>query len=169
MQQPDHDDRGLTTPSNPVDRAIAADLVSARLMASSDDGYYGLVSYDFPIVIAWISVGVERLTIRLDCSDYPHQAPYGCLWDPSTGLPLRTECWPVGGRSETVFRKDWSPSNKNAPYLACDRVALSTHPDWKDTLVGRAWNSERTVVDYLAQIHDALKGSQLPKTAASKS
>jgi hypothetical protein len=163
---PECDDRSLATPPNPVDLAIRRDLGCARLLAASDDGRFGTTTYDFPIVVAWMAIDAGRLVIRLDCAGYPSQAPAGCLWDPASGLPLATEHWPIGGRAESVFRKDWSPSNGGAPYLACDRVAINTHPDWPSTLIGRIWNSSRTIYDYLEQVSAALLGAHLPEETA---
>jgi hypothetical protein len=161
------DDQSLATPTNPVDLAVMRDLVSARLLAAADDGRFGTTTYEFPIVIGWIAINAHRLVIRLDCTGYPNQAPAGCLWDLGSGLPLTTEHWPIGGRAETVFRKDWSPSNGGAPYLACDRIAINTHPDWPNTLVGRIWNPSRTIHDYLEQVSAALVGAHLPEETVS--
>lgn len=163
----DIDSQELATPPNPVDRAIMGDLADVRLLAAADDGRFGFTSYEFPIVIGWISVGNEQLAIRLDCTGYPAQAPAGCLWESVSGLPLGTDRWPIGGGAEAVFRKDWSPTNGNAPYLACDRVALSTHPDWQQSLIGRVWSSNKTVFNYFEQVHDALVGAHLPISTAT--
>jgi hypothetical protein len=61
-----------------------------------------------------------------------------------------------------VFRTDWSLQNGNAPYLACDRVGLATHPGWLTEHPTRAWNQSKTLVDYREQVRDALRGATLP-------
>jgi hypothetical protein len=53
--------------------------------------------------------------------------------------------WPISGRNPEVFRPDWSPGNNNAPYLACDRTGLATHPNWTAERPERAWNATRTI------------------------
>lgn len=147
---------------DPVQLALEDDIAQARLRAASDDGRFGVHAFHFPIVLAWAAVGSERLGIRLDCVDYPKLAPAGSPWDLEANTPLPVELWPINGRADKVFRKDWSPSNGNAPYLACDRTALATHPDWTTAMGNRAWNSMRTIFDYLEQVHEALAGASLP-------
>jgi hypothetical protein len=160
IEQPD-----LPSPIDPIDRLLRADLGQPRLLAASDDGRFGIHSYQFPIVLGWVALGVGRLGLRLDCVDYPTQAPAGSPWDLSANTALAPEHWPIGARAEMVFRKDWSPTNGNAPYLACDRIGLKTHPDWSQAMGSRAWTSTKTLADYLEQVYEALVGATLPNQA----
>jgi hypothetical protein len=152
----------LATGVDPVNAAICHDLSAPVLLAASDDGRYGVHSYSFPIVLAWLQIQSGRLGFRLDCVDYPRQAPAGRPWDLCANSPLPVSRWPVDGRAGKVLRADWSPGNGDAPYLACDRVALRGHPDWLRTMPDRAWNSTRTISSYLEQLQDALYGARLP-------
>jgi hypothetical protein len=156
------DVEALPLPSDPAETALRRDLATAPLLAAADDGRFGVLTWRFPIVIAWIAIGVSRVGLRLDCVAYPTQAPAGQLWDLRTNTALPVERWPRGGRAEKVFRPDWSPSNEGAPYLACDRVALRGHPDWARTLGNSAWNPQKTLIDYLEQVALALRNSALP-------
>ena len=160
----------MTTPTaEPLPRApdpatafIEAHLADPRMRAATDDGRYGVTDVTWPVVTSWVAVGGGRLGLRLDCSGYPAQAPAGCPWDLDSNTPLPPHRWPVDGRPPGVFRLDWSPANHNAPYLACDRVGLATHPGWLQEVPHRAWTSAKTLGDYLEQVHEALIGAVLP-------
>jgi hypothetical protein len=156
----------LEAPTDPAEVALRSDLASPDLLAAADDGRFGVVSWQFPVVMAWIGLGNQRVGLRLDCVAYPTQAPAGQLWDLQTNGALPLERWPRGGRAEQVFRPDWSPSNGGAPYLACDRVAIRGHPDWGRTLGSKAWDSQKTIVDYLEQVTSALRGAVLPAASS---
>jgi len=159
----------LDAPVDPVRLALEGDIAQVRLLAAADDGRFGVHAFQFPIVLAWVAIGSKHLGIRLDCGDYPTLAPAGSPWDLEMNIPLPVQLWPINGRAEKVFRKDWSPSNRNAPYLACDRIALATHPDWATAIGNRAWNSTKTVFDYLEQMYEALAGASLPAGTRSVS
>jgi len=129
------------------------------MQAASDAGVFGFLRRVDHIVYAWVAVGDAHLGLRIDVVGSPAAAPASQPWDLSTNQPLQVAVWPVG---RPVFRPDWSPGNGNAPYLACDRVGLATHPAWATEYPGRAWSPTMTLVDYLRQVHDALRGSILP-------
>jgi len=156
------DGRALETPTDPAAAALQLDLASPELLAAADDGRFGVVSWQFPVVIAWIAIGTARVGLRLDCVGYPTEAPAGQLWDLQTNGALPLDRWPQGARAGQVFRPDWSPSNGGAPYLACDRVALRGHPDWARALGTKAWDPQKTVFDYLEQVSAALRGATVP-------
>jgi hypothetical protein len=147
--------------SDPVQRALVEDLGCTRLLAAADDGRYGIHAFNFPIVLAWVAVDGGRLGLRLDCVGYPTQAPAGQPWDLAGNVALPVDRWPTGTRAGRVFRRDWSPTNGNAPYLACDRVPLQTHPDWQRVMAERAWNPTRDLAFYLEQVYGALQ--EVPK------
>lgn len=151
----------LGTPE-PGEARLRSHIASARMLAAADDGRFGVMSTSFPVVIAWVDVGGKPFGLRLECSDYPGQAPAGAPWDLVANRGLPACQWPIDGRTPAVFRPEWSPSNGNAPYLACDRVGLATHPGWTHEVPHLAWTSARTLYDYLEQVHTALVGSVLP-------
>ncbi|HVU62144.1 MAG TPA: hypothetical protein VHD58_10910 [Mycobacteriales bacterium] len=150
----------LPAAADPAETAVSADLADARMRAASDEGRFAVVSFHHPVVLGWVAVGGARLGLRLDVSGYPGAAPAGQPWDLDAGNALDVTRWPVGGRQ--VFRRDWSPGNGNAPYLAVDRIALASHPNWRVELPGRAWAATMTIYDYLAALHEALGLSSLP-------
>jgi hypothetical protein len=145
---------------DPAETAASADLAHAKMRAAADEGRFAVVTFQHPVALAWVAVGGGRLGLRLDLSGYPGTAPAGQPWDLDARNPLAVASWPVGGRP--VFRRDWSPSNGNAPYLAVDRIALGSHPNWRAELPGRAWTPTMTVYDYLSALHEALGLSRLP-------
>jgi hypothetical protein len=148
---------------DPAETALRKDLAHVRMCGAADGGRFGIVRYQHPCLLAWVQVGAGRLGLRLDVVGYPGAAPAGQPWNLETNTPLPTSRWPVGGRP--VFRLDWSVANGNAPYLAVDRVALRTHPNWMTELPSRAWNSCKTVYDYLAAVQEALSLSRLPEAS----
>lgn len=150
----------LPSTDDPAEVAALRDLAHVRLQAAADDGRLGILRYGHPILLAWVRVRSGHLGLRLDLTGYPGTAPAGQPWELDADAPLPTSRWPVGGRP--VFRPDWSVSNQNAPYLAVDRIALRTHPEWATTLPGRAWTSTKTVCDYLEAVQEALSLSRLP-------
>lgn len=153
----------LPAASDPAETAVSRDIVQARMHAAADAMRFGVVAYKHPFLFAWVKVGGGRLGLRMDVAGYPGNPPAGQLWDLATDRPLDVARWPVGGRP--VFRRDWSVGNGNAPYLAVDRVALGTHPNWRTDLPGRAWTSSMTVYEYLSALHEALSLSRLPGQA----
>lgn len=151
---------------DPGEAQLHRNVSSGAMRLAADEGLYGVTAVDYPIVHAWVAVGGERLDLRIDCTMYPSQAPTSQPWDREAGAPLPVPLWPVGDQPPGVFRRDWSPSNGNAPYLACDRRGLETHPDWS-TIPHRAWTSSRTLADYLDQLLRALIGATMPGRAAA--
>ena len=154
------------TTGDPAEVALLADARSPRMQAATDDGLFGVHELRPPLLFAWVAVSGQRLGLRLECSGYPGVAPAGRPWDLVTDTALPVELWPAGGRSEMVFRRDWSVANQDAPYLACDRIALAGHNNWATEFPTRAWTSRKTVADYLEQVRDALRGSHLLAPAA---
>jgi hypothetical protein len=95
---------------------------------------------------------------------YPAQAPAGRPWDIERSAMLSPELWPVSRLAVATFRQDWSVSNGGAPYVACDRVALSGHTDWPAAHPQRAWNPGRTITFYLREMHRELQSASIPPT-----
>ena len=161
----------MTTPQpgvDPCQARLRLDLRNAAVDAGVDAGSWRIVGLSWPTLTIAITVdGGQEVGIRVDVQGYPATAPAGQLWDLTAEAPLPVERWPVTGRNPEVFRPDWSPSNVNAPYLACDRVGLSTHPGWANERPERAWHPGRTIVFYLEEIHRMLSGAQLPSGGTS--
>ncbi|WP_121432273.1 DUF7665 family protein [Actinomadura pelletieri] len=142
---------------------LERDLASAEFDSGVDAGLWRLVSLDWPVLVVAITAGDDReLGMRLDVDGYPVTAPAGQPWDLARNTPLSVQRWPTGRTAETVFHRDWSPQNGNAPYLACDRRGLMAHPNWAGERPERAWNPNRTITFYLAEIHRELGNARLP-------
>lgn len=150
----------LPIPSGPSETAVRTDIAHLRMRVADDDGRFGIVDHRHPRLLAWVNVNGRPLGLCLDVAGYPGNPPAGQPWDLSQDRPLESARWPLGGRP--VFRLDWSVANGNAPYLAVDRVALTTHANWAAEMPSRAWNASKTIHDYLASAHEALSLSRLP-------
>ncbi|MEO3810788.1 hypothetical protein ABGB17_17450 [Sphaerisporangium sp. B11E5] len=142
---------------------LECDLASAEFDSGVDAGLWRLVRLDWPTLVVAIVAGDDReLGMHLNVEGYPATAPAGQPWDLDKNAPLPTDRWPTGGTAELVFRRDWSSSQGNAPYLACDRQGLLTHGNWMAERSDRAWNPTRTITFYLTEIHRELRNASLP-------
>jgi hypothetical protein len=149
---------------DPCRARLERDLASSRFDSGVEAGAWRLVSLTWPsLTVAITAADGHELGMRLLVDGYPGVAPAGQPWDLARDIALPRSRWPTGGSATMVFRSDWSPGNSNAPYLPCDRVALATHPNWATQHPERAWNSGRTIVFYLEQIHHELRAASIPQ------
>ena len=140
-------------------------LKTSGFESGVSQGFWRHLDTSWPYATFIVKVGSDgELAVRLLLDGYPTQAPAGQPWDLELGSVLAQGRWSVGGPEPQVFRPDWSPSNGFAPYLACDRIALAGHPDWRST--ARAWNAECDVAFYLRELHRDLRPARLPAKAA---
>ncbi|MEY9858503.1 hypothetical protein ABH935_004118 [Catenulispora sp. GAS73] len=148
--------------SNPCLTRLRCDLEAADVDGGVTAGQWRIVDLAWPTLTVAIRLdnGAE-VGLRLTVDDYPVAAPAGQPWDLAANAPLPVSRWPVSGRNPEVFRPDWSPGNQNAPYMACDRIGLSTHPHWADQHRDRAWNRSRTIGFYLREMHKELAPARL--------
>jgi hypothetical protein len=150
---------------DPCQTRLERDLASDRFDSGVDAGAWRLIAADWPYLTVAVTAGDgHELGMRLLADGYPGVAPAGQPWDLDKDVPLPVSRWPTGGSTTMVFRHDWSVGNDNAPYLACDRVGLATHPEWATQHPDRAWNPRRTIDFYLDQIHHELQAATLPQT-----
>ncbi|WP_146060517.1 hypothetical protein [Amycolatopsis sp. CA-128772] len=150
--------------ASPNELRLTRDLASNRFESGVAAGSWRVVAFDWPHLTVAITAGDgNELSMRLLVDGYPGQAPAGQPWDLATDSPLPASRWPTGGMTSMVFRTDWSPANGNAPYLACDRVALATHA-WATQHPERAWNSSRSIEFYLEQVYHELAAATIPQT-----
>jgi len=161
----------VTVPgADPERQHLERDLEAADFEAGAGAGYWRLVGLDWPGLTVAVGCGDgNELGLRVMVDGYPALAPAGEPWDLLEDKSLPAARWPQGGASPLVFRPDWSPGNANAPYLACDRTALRTHPPaWADGHPDRAWHPGRTIAFYLSEIHRGLRGTVLPPPGAGR-
>lgn len=138
-------------------------LRSAEVDNGVAAGLWRIIDLSWPVLTVAVTVGrAAEVAVRLAVDSYPGRAPAGQLWDLTTDAPLPVQRWPITGRSPETFRPDWSPDNSNAPYLACDRTGLSTHPHWTSERPERAWNPNRSIAFYLRELHRELELATLP-------
>jgi len=149
--------------NDPCQVRLERHLRSSEFESGVAAGLWRLVSLDWPYLIVTITAGDgNELGMRLHIDGYPSKAPAGQPWDIVQDMPLPVSRWPTGGTAFQIFRSDWSVQNGNAPYMACDRVGLGTHPDWATQHPHRAWNPGRTITFYLREIHHELRAARLP-------
>jgi hypothetical protein len=150
--------------ASPDESRFLADLEVAEFQVGVEAGMWDLANVTWPYAVFRITAGDGRqLAMRLHLEDYPTVAPAGRPWDADANVVLPIPRWPVGGSADATFRRDWSPANQDAPYLATDRLGLTTHPSWVTDIPERAWNPSRTVAFYLAEIHRNLRASTIPE------
>jgi hypothetical protein len=157
----------VETVTDPSLQRLDTDLTSAEAQAGVDAGLWRIVSLEGTILTIAVTAGDGReLGMRLAVDGYPNLPPAGQPWDLDADTALPQDKWPTGGSAPAVFSIGWSPSNGNAPYMACDRTGLATHPNWAQEHPTRAWHPRRTIAFYLREIHHELLGATLPGGAS---
>lgn len=142
---------------DPAIATLRDDIEAPAVVAGAAAEMWQIVDLSWPFLIVGIRAGDgTTVHMRLDVTGYPGMAPAGQLWDLQASSPLQADKWPQSPTLSLVFRTDWSPGNGNAPYLACDRMALAGHPDWATQNPAKAWNPNRTIDFYLGEIHREL-------------
>lgn len=159
-------DVAATPSTDPARIRLERDLIRDDFEGGVSAGLWRVLSSDWPVLIVAITAGDRNEAVmRVLVDDYPARAPSGQPWHLETSAVLPIELWPIstveGGVSP--FRKDWSPSNDSAPYVACDRIGLGTHADWANNYPERAWNPGRTIAFYLSEMHRELQCTKVPR------
>lgn len=148
---------------DPSRQRLERDLAAGDFESGIDAGLWRLINLSWPYLTVTVTAGDgNELGMRIIVDGYPTVAPGGQPWDLAADVPLPVSRWPIGGTASQVFRHDWSVSNANAPYMACDRAGIAGHPDWATKHPERAWNSGRTITFYLREIHHELRDATLP-------
>jgi hypothetical protein len=153
--------------ADPARLRIEEDLAGQDFDAGVDAGRWHMVRLCWPRLFVTVSCGDGgRLGMRIAVDGYPRLAPAGEPWDLHRGQPLPQDLWPQG--VPQVFRRDWSVGNGNAPYLACDRTGLATHPGWPAQHPDRVWHPGRNIAFYLRELYHGLAGTTLPGTGTTE-
>jgi hypothetical protein len=134
---------------------LDADLASLAVQVGVLRRWWTIDQVDFPALTITFAVPYDRfeparLTLRLDCTGYPEQAPTGAPIDPETGGLLDQSHRPTHGRCAMTFRTDWE--NGRALYLPVDRVALNGHPDWPTVHAHEIWDPELGIGQLLVMV-----------------
>lgn len=140
---------------------LRSDLQEAGFRLGVDRGRWRLLRCEWPYVFFGVcAVDKHWYCLRLELSNYPQDAPWGCLCDVTTGEVLPVEKRPKSRDSDNsgivsaVFR-----SGHSEIYAPCDRRALVRHDEWPKKYPHKVWGIDKTVIFYLEQIHDALNSS----------
>ncbi len=147
---------------SPAQRLFEADRQSAEFRIGVLKEHWDVAAVDWPRVILWIRAAPRegapaRFHVALDLEGYRAEAPTGTFWNPKTEAMLDTEKRPKGkanSRFEMVFRTDWVDGK--AFYHPYDRVAASSHSNWKTQQPHLVWTPDHTIVDYLEEIRSLL-------------
>jgi hypothetical protein len=157
---------------SPDQRLFAADLLSAEFRNGVVNGWWGVPATDvppadmkWPQVILWMAAAArenapDRFYVSLDAAGYRSVPPTGTFWDPATKSALEVARRPKGkaeSRFARVFRTDW---NNAAFYHPYDRVAAESHKQWATEQPHLIWDSNHTIVDYLAEFHGLLQSGE---------
>jgi hypothetical protein len=142
---------------SPDERAFKADTSKAIFRFGEAAGQWRLREIKWPFVqIGVIASDSTEYIFRFDCTGYPQFPPTAGLWDPVSGATLPFDRWPLhsGGRVAQVFRTDWQ--NGTSLYLPCDKVAISTHPNWVVEHPSKLWVPDKGITRYLEIVHELL-------------
>jgi len=156
----------------PDHRLFEADVAEAEFLIGAGKGFWGLAASDlrpadvvWPKRILWLAAAPrpnapDRFHLLLDLTGYRAASPTGAFWDPATKAALTLERWPKGkggSRFAKVFRTDWEGGR--AFYHPYDRFAAQSHTQWATEQPHLIWSARLTIVDYLAEFHGLLQGS----------
>lgn len=144
---------------DPDERAFRADVADARFVAGVSAGRWRIVAYSWPFVVFGIVAAPRKNSpreffLRSNLAGYPFVAPTSTPWDQAQNQQLPAAARPKGERVGRVFRVDWE--NGRALYAPYDRVALSSHPNWKQEHPEHAWTDQRDITWFLSVVSDLL-------------
>lgn len=155
----------------PDKRLFYADCESAAFRAGVMRGQWGIAEAEFspdgdtwPKAYFWLKAAVRenspnRFYIVVDGEGYRTQSPTATFWDPHAKAQLAAKSRPKfrpDSRSAKIFRTDWE--NGRAFYHPYDRVAASSHGQWRAEIPGVIWTQNHTIVDFLAAFQPLLQG-----------
>jgi len=150
--------------AGPALQRLERDLADGAVDGGVAAGMWRVMSLDWPELLVAVTLGDgNELGVRILVDGYPAQPPSGQPWDLESSAALPVAQWPLSALAVPTFRRDWSPSNGNAPYLACDRIGLNTHPGWATECPDRAWNPGRRIGFYLTELYRGLQDARLPQ------
>ena len=143
----------------PDERAVRADLRSARFQLGVDGGRWRLLSFDWPVGLFAVAAADRagspvEYALRVDFSGYPQRAPTATPWDVDCNELLSADKRPKGYRVGRVFRCNWNDGQ--ALYAPWDRVALEGHPNWANDHVIFAWHAQRDIAFFLGCVYELL-------------
>lgn len=142
----------------PDERALREHLRSARFQAGVDGGRWRLMSLTWPFAVITVTAAPRdrapgEYALRFDLTGYPHRIT-AAPWDANADGLLPPERRPTGERVGHVFRTDWNEGR--VLYAPWDQTALEGHGDWPSRYPKYAWNPQRDLTFYLANVFEVL-------------
>jgi hypothetical protein len=149
----------MTDPLAPHAEAVRDHLAGARFNRGVDAGRWRLVEHSGPTVVVAVAAADRdeaptEYGLRIDLTDYPHQAPTFEPWHLAEDRRLTANERPKGERAGQIFRHDWEQGR--ALYAAYDRVALKGHGNWTTAYPRSAWTPARDLTFALDHIWEVL-------------
>jgi hypothetical protein len=150
-----------TTP--PDEKAFRAHTSAGRFPAGVDAGQWRLISIGWPLATIAVSAAPragapDEYFFQFELGGYPNVGATARVWSPvENRLATEPERPKVNFPGlPSPFRSDWM--NGSALYLACDRIAASSHPDWAVAHAGDLWEPKEGINKYLIRVYEILHG-----------
>jgi hypothetical protein len=143
----------------PDEKAFRAHTSAGRFSAGVDAGHWRLVSIHWPQAVIAVRAAPrasapDEYFFLFELNGYPNAAATARVWNPAENR-LATEAErPKVNYSPSPFRSDWE--NGMVLYLACDRVAVERHPDWRAAYPGDLWEPKKGINKYLIHLYELL-------------
>lgn len=142
---------------SPAEKAVAADVASARFRVGVKRGYWRQVSFDFPILIIAVAAvepdgSSSEYFFRFELTGFPGTAPEVKIWDPKANALLAADRYPKGSNRVTEAFKRWGNETVYRPW---DRHA-GAHGNWATVYATLAWKPERDLIFILEDLHGLL-------------
>jgi hypothetical protein len=142
---------------NPAERAVLADLSSARFRVGVTRGHWRQVSYAFPFLIVAVAAvetdgSYSEYFFRFELTGFPGTAPEVKIWDCTKNTALATDKRPKGSGRVTEAFKAWGNDTVYRPW---DRQG-GGHNNWATSHPSLAWNSHRDLTFILEDLHGLL-------------
>ena len=145
---------------SPDERVLREHVAGARFLEGVGRGRWRIVGdFTWPVMLVAVAAGLRdnapsEYVLRIDLTGYPEAAPTATPWDPTTGDVLEQELRPKGERVGHVFRTDWK--HGKALYAPFDRLALSSHAEWREQHPRQVWDSSKDLTWLLQILHEML-------------
>lgn len=149
----------------PDEQVFWKQIQSGPFESGVDRGWWRLLSVNWPIALIGVAaaprpLGPEEFIFRFELSNFPQSAPTAMPWDIEQNAVLEKARWPGGrDRLREIFRFDFLTQNEHHLYIPCDRLAITHHPEWKDTYPLLFWKPTSNLTLYLRFVHDLLNSA----------
>lgn len=145
-------------PSCPSQKAVDADIASARFQIGLARRQWGIALYTFPILIMRVSA-VEmdakksEYDFRFELTGFKATPPEVMLWDMATNSFLPQDKRPKGSRRVMEAFKIWG--EHKTVYRPWERTGVS-HNNWSSSHPELIWHPKRDLAFILEDLHGLL-------------